>query len=85
MRTDGTNNRRCIAMATARSERTDRDKLPLTLKVQDVADVLGVSRATVDKIINSEGFPVIRVGKRLITPRDAFFRWLDGAEGTRVV
>jgi excisionase family DNA binding protein len=55
------------------------------LTVSDVANVLGVSRSVANSVIHSNGFPVIRVGKRLITPRDSFFRWLAEQEGRRVV
>lgn len=52
--------------------------LPLTLKVADVAKVLGVSKRVAYNLTRQQGFPSLRVGeKRIIILRDHFLRWLD--------
>ena len=53
------------------------DELPLMLNAEMVADVLGISRAGAYELINEEGFPSKRIGKRIIVPKDAFQKWLD--------
>ena len=48
-----------------------------TLKVEEVKDILGISRASAYNLARSKDFPSIRVGKRLVIPKEAFFRWMD--------
>ena len=57
-------------------------ELPLTLSVDEVAEVLGISRRLAYKLAKKKGFPAARVGKkRLVIPRDHFIEWLhDQAE-----
>ena len=56
--------------------------LPLTLSVDEVAEVLGISRRLAYKLAKKKGFPAAREGKkRLVIPRDLFIAWLhDQAE-----
>ncbi len=59
---------------TARSN----EDLPLALKVEQVAELLGISRKVAYELTRQPGFPVVRVGeKRLVIPRDRFLQWLD--------
>ncbi len=53
------------------------EALPLVLDAEHVRRVLGLSRAATYSIMRSRGFPSIRAGRRLITGRDAFQRWLN--------
>lgn len=56
----------------------DLKDLPLTLTVNQVAKLLGVSRRVAYNLMRQRGFPSVRVGeKRIIIPRDHFLRWLD--------
>jgi len=52
------------------------EELPLCLHLMDVARIMGVGRNLALKITRRKGFPVIREGRKIIVPRDAFFRWL---------
>ena len=56
---------------------TSYDQLPLTLRAEDVAGILGLSRAGAYALFHAEGFPCIRIGKRMLVQRDAFLCWLD--------
>jgi len=47
------------------------------LKVPDIASILGISRASAYELANSNGFPRIVMGKRLIIPRRAFMEWME--------
>ncbi len=52
--------------------------LPLTLKVEQVAEILQVGRNTAYSLIRQKGFPVVRIGeKRVVIPRDRFLQWLN--------
>ena len=50
--------------------------LPITLSVEDVASYLGISRVGAYNLCHSKGFPSMRIGKRILIPRDAFLAWL---------
>ena len=53
------------------------EDLPLTLNPTDVAVALGISRVNAYNLCHSVGFPAIRLGKRILVPRDRFLDWLD--------
>lgn len=53
------------------------DDLPLTLTVPEVGEVLGISRAKAYDLARSEGFPSMRIGTRILVPRDKLIRWID--------
>ena len=53
------------------------DALPLTLTVPEVGEALGISRAKAYDLVRSEGFPSIRIGTRILVPRDKLIRWID--------
>ena len=52
------------------------DELPLNLSADDVSGILGISRANAYILLQREDFPTIRIGKRIIVPRDPFLDWL---------
>lgn len=51
--------------------------LPLMLSADEVASVLGISRANAYNIMRSEGFPTLHIGKRMTVPRDRLLDWID--------
>jgi excisionase family DNA binding protein len=56
---------------------TSLEQLPITLSANQVAQVLGISRANAYVLLHSKDFPTIRIGKRMIVPKDKFLKWLD--------
>ncbi len=52
------------------------DELPLMLSVPNVAEVLGIGRANAYELVRSEGFPAIKIGSRIIVPKDEFISWI---------
>lgn len=56
---------------------TSNDQLPLTLNAEQVGRYLNISRAGAYALFHSEGFPCIRIGKRMLVQRDAFLHWLE--------
>lgn len=52
-------------------------ELPLTLSVPEVAAVLGISRAGAYQLVHSASFPKVKIGKRILVPRDKLIAWLD--------
>ena len=51
--------------------------LPLTLTAPEVGEVLGISRAAAYALVRSEGFPHLRIGNRILVPKDKFIAWID--------
>ena len=46
------------------------DELPLMLNIVQVAAVLGISRAGAYELVHSAGFPVLKIGNRIVVPKD---------------
>ena len=53
------------------------DELPLFLNAEIVGKVLGVSSTTAYELLHQKDFPSIRVGSRLIVPKEKFREWVD--------
>ena len=53
------------------------ESLPYTLNAEQIADALGISRAGAYQLLHTDGFPTLRVGKRMVVPKDRFVRWID--------
>ena len=51
--------------------------LPLTLTAPEVGEVLGISRAAAYELVRSKGFPRMKIGTRILVPRDKFIQWID--------
>ena len=56
---------------------TSLDQLPITLRADELAAVLGISRAGAYTLMRSKGFPTIFIGKRMVVYRDKFIQWMD--------
>ena len=57
------------------------DELPLFLNAELVAKVLGVSISTAYELLNDPGFPTLRVGSRMVVPKEKFIQWAEGQSG----
>ena len=53
------------------------DELSLMLSVPDVAAVLGISRAAAYELARSKDFPSLRIGTRIVVPKDKFIDWIS--------
>ena len=42
-----------------------------------MADALGISRANAYNLMRSKGFPTLKIGKRMIVPKDKLIAWID--------
>ena len=56
------------------------DELPLAMNAKDVAGYLNVSLTCAYNVMNSKGFPTIKIGKRLIVTKENFLNWLTTAK-----
>ena len=53
------------------------DELPLFLNAETVAKVLGVSPSSGYELMHEKDFPALRVGKRIVVPKERFIQWVD--------
>ena len=53
------------------------DDLPLMMSVQEVADVLGISKSSAYVLAKEKGFPTLKIGARVVIPRDRFIEWIN--------
>ena len=53
------------------------DELPLMLSVPEVAAVLGISRAGTYELVKSDGFPSLKIGSRIVVPKEKFIEWVN--------
>ena len=53
------------------------EDLPLTLTAPEVGEALGISRASAYELVRSKGFPSIRIGTRIIVPKDKLIAWIN--------
>ncbi len=47
------------------------------MSVDDLAKVMDVSRPTAYQLAHSDGFPAVRVGRRIKIPCSSFEAWLE--------
>ena len=57
------------------------DELPLFLNAEMVAQVLGVSPSSGYELMREPGFPVLRVGSRMVVPKKQFIQWVESHTG----
>ena len=55
--------------------------LPLFLNAHLVAQVLGVSISSAYELMHETGFPALRIGSRIVVPKEEFRRWVDAQTG----
>ena len=53
------------------------DELPLFLNAATVAKMLGVSPSSGYELMHEPGFPVLRVGNRMVVPKEKFREWVE--------
>ena len=51
--------------------------LPLMLSVPEVGEVLGISRAGAYELVRSKGFTKVKIGNRIVVPKDSFIQWIE--------
>lgn len=53
------------------------DELPLFLNAETVAKELGVSPSSGYELMHEKGFPALRIGNRIVVPKEQFIRWVN--------
>ena len=53
------------------------EDLPLMLSVPEVAAVLSISRAGAYELVKGKEFPALKIGSRIVVPKEKFIAWVD--------
>ncbi len=60
-----------------KSEYKSYDDLPLFLNAELVSKVLGVSPSSGYELMHESGFPVLKIGSRMVVPKEKFVQWVE--------
>ena len=63
------------------SQFKDYSELPLFLNAETVAKVLGVSPSSGYELMHEPGFPVLKIGSRMVVPKEKFIQWVERNTG----
>ena len=58
---------------------TSYDELPIMLSVPQLATALGISRSGAYALVQSAGFPALKIGSRIVVPKDKLQDWIMNA------
>ena len=53
------------------------DELPLFLNAETAAQLLGISISSMYELMHEKGFPVLKIGTRLVVPKEKFRAWVE--------
>ena len=59
------------------SQVKDYSELPLFLNATTVAKVLGISSSSGYELMHEPGFPVLKIGSRMVVPKENFIEWVE--------
>ena len=57
------------------------DELPLMLNAEMVKNLLGISISSAYELMHEKDSPSIKIGSRIIVPKDKFRDWIDKKSG----
>lgn len=58
---------------------TSFEEMPVTLSVEQAADVLSISPVSLYKLIRKDStFPAMKLGRRIVIPKEKLKKWIDG-------
>ena len=57
------------------------ENLPAVLNANQLAAALGISRAGAYQLLNTATFLTLRIGKRLLVPKDKLIEWIEQNTG----
>ena len=57
------------------------DELPLFLNAATVAKVLGIAPSSNYELMHEKDFPALRIGSRLVVPKEQFRLWVERQTG----
>ena len=57
------------------------DELPLFLNAQLVSRALGIAPSSSYELMHEKDFPALRIGNRIVVPKEAFIQWVEQHTG----
>ena len=57
------------------------DEVPLFLNAATVAKVPGIAPSSSYELMHEKDFPALRIGNRIVVPKEAFIRWVEQHTG----
>ena len=57
------------------------DELPLFLNSDLVAKTLCIAPSSAYELMHEKDFPALRIGNRIVVPKEAFIRWVEQHTG----
>ena len=61
------------------------DNYPAILNANQLAEILGISRASAYQLLHMDSFPTLRIGKRMLVPKEKLMLWIDQHRGGVVI
>ena len=53
------------------------EEMPLFLNAETVAKVLGIAPSSSYELMHEADFPVLKVGSRMVVPKEKFIQWVE--------
>lgn len=50
---------------------------PAVYNVPEIAALMDINLISAYELVKQDGFPAIRIGKRIVVPKEAFHKWLE--------
>lgn len=57
------------------------EELPLFINAEQLSNALGISISSAYELMSEKDFPSMRVGKRMLVPREKFIAWVNQQSG----
>ena len=57
------------------------NELPLFLNAKNLAEVLGIAPSSAYELMHEKGFPVLKIGNRLLVEKSKFKEWIERNTG----
>ncbi|HHY12247.1 MAG TPA: helix-turn-helix domain-containing protein [Firmicutes bacterium] len=51
---------------------------PVVYNIPEIASMLDIHLIGAYELAKRKGFPSVRIGRRIVVPKEAFHRWLEG-------
>ena len=57
------------------------DELPMFINVPALSKLFGISQSSCYELMHEKDFPSLRIGSRIVVPRDKFIEWIEARVG----
>ena len=57
------------------------DELPMFINVPALSKLFGISQSSCYELMHEKDFPSLRIGSRIVVPRDKLIEWIEARVG----